>query len=182
MLRSLALVLLLGCGSSPPAPATPATKAAPTAKAADAESVYGPLDVGANYASFERLTTTPFLSQAHGSRWVDVYVNAIGAKAYLASTEIPVGTIVVKTSWIDQGGKPSTTAGPIFVMEKRAPGYSPEHGDWYYAIHWATAPAKFGGPMFWRGHSPKVAYCNEGCHDYYDRGLGGLVPSSLVPR
>lgn len=180
MVRTLALVLLLGC-SSPPRPATrPATPAA--TPAGDPEAVYGPLDVGADYATYQKLTSTPFLSQAHGSRWVDVYVNAIGAKAYLANTEIPVGTIVVKTSWVDQGGKPSTIAGPIFVMEKRAPGYLPDHGDWYYAIHWAAAPAKFGGAVFWRGHSTKVTYCHEGCHDYYDRGLGGLVPSSLVPR
>ncbi len=180
MVRTLPLVVLLGCGSAArtPAPAEP-TRAA---RSGDPEAVYGPLVVGADYASYEKLTPTPFLSQAHGSRWVDVYVNAIGAKAYLANTEIPVGTVVVKTSWVDQGGKPSTIAGPIFVMEKRAPGYLPEHGDWHYAIHWATAPAKFGGAVYWRGHSPKVTYCHEGCHDYYDRGLGGLVPSSLVPR
>lgn len=176
MLRTIALVLVLGCGSS----ARPAAPAA--TRTGDPEAVYGPLDVGADYATYQKLTPTPFLSQAHGSRWVDVYVNAIGAQAYLANTEVPVGTIVVKTSWVDQGGRPSTTPGPIFVMEKRAPGYLPEHGDWYYAIHWAAAPAKFGGPLFWRGHSTKVTYCHEGCHDYYDRGLGGLVPSSLVPR
>jgi hypothetical protein len=73
----------------------------------------------------------------------------------------------------------------VFVMEKRAPGYSPEHGDWYFAIHWAEPTPDqrkaLGGPIYWRGSSPRVAYCYD-CHDSYDRSLGGLVPSSQLPR
>jgi hypothetical protein len=150
-----------------------------------AEDRFAPLDVGADYATYRKLTRRPFLSRAHGDRWVDVYVNAIGADAYLSGAEIPIGTIVVKTSWQDQGGAPSRIAGPIYVMEKRARGYWPERGDWYFAIHWAKPPpdelARYGGPIYWRGKSPRAAYCWE-CHDAYDRSLGGLVPSSVVPR
>ena len=66
-----------------------------------------------------------------------------------------------------------------------AKGYAPEHDDWWYALHWASPPpedaAQFGGPIYWRGRSPRVAYCWK-CHDDYVNSLGGLVPSSLLPR
>ena len=169
-----ALGLLVCCGGSPPVD---------TAPAAPDESAYGPLDVGADYASYRKVSSEPFRSTAHGDRMVEVYVNQVGAAAYLTDAEIPAGTVVVKTSWRNVDGKP--LAGPIFVMEKRAPGYDPAHDDWWYAIHWAEPPPadarKFGGPFYWRGKSPRVAYCWR-CHDDYARSLGGLVPSSVLPR
>jgi hypothetical protein len=173
--RLAVLALVAGCGSAPPPQ--------PRAGGGDA---FGPLEVGADYRSFRRLTDKPFNSLDHGSRWVDVYVNELGAEAYLSESDaIPVGTIIVKESWLDAGGAPSDVPGPLYVMEKRAPGYAPDHDDWWYAIHWEQPPAdeaaKFGGPIYWRGTSRKVAYC-WGCHDNYARGLGGLVPSSLLPR
>ena len=150
-----------------------------------AEDRFGPLDVGADFATYRKLTRRPFLSRVHGNRWVDVYVNERGADAYLSGAPIPVGTIIVKRSWQDDDGRPSTVAGPIYVMEKRAPGYFPAHDDWFYGIHWAAPPPdearRYGGPIYWRGKSPRAAYCWD-CHDDYDRGLGGLVPSSVVPR
>jgi hypothetical protein len=172
-----------GCGGSTP-PAGSSAKA-PAAGAGPSEDVFGPLEVGADYESYRRLTGEPFRSLDHGNRWVHVYVNAVGADAYLAGGEIPVGTVVVKTSVQNVEGRPSDIPGPIFVMEKRAKGYAPEHDDWWYAIHWASPPpedaAKFGGPIYWRGRSPRVAYCWR-CHDDYANSLGGLVPSSLLPR
>ena len=143
----------------------------------DPESVFGPLEIGADYASYTKLTEKPFLSLDHGNRWVDVYVNSIGVAAYDSSAAIPAGTIVVKTSMLDD--KP----GPTYVMEKRAPGYAPDDGDWWYAIHWATPddPKKFGGPIYWRGQSARVDYCAN-CHNDYDRSLGGLIPSSVLKR
>ncbi len=149
----------------------------------DPESQFGPLEVGADYASYVRVTDAPFLSAVHGNRWVHVYVNQIGAKPYVQGGEIPIGTKIVKVSWQDDHGKPSAVAGPIYVMEKRAAGYAPDHDDWYYAIHWAQPTGRFkaGGPIYWRGHSPRAAYCWD-CHDGYDRSLGGLTPSSLLPR
>jgi hypothetical protein len=151
---------------------------------ADADSVFGPLTVGADFASYRRITDKPFLSLAHGNRWVDVFVNAVGANVYLGTGDVPVGTIIVKTSWVDEGGRPSSVPGPIYVMEKRAPGYAPERGDWYYAMHWARPTGKLasGGPIYWRGETSRVVFCFESCHDNYARGLGGIVPSSLLPR
>jgi hypothetical protein len=172
----LALLALVACGApaATPAPPTPA-----------AEGRYARLDVGADYATYRRLTTAPFLSAVHGDRWVHVYVNEVGADAYLLGTPIPVGTIIVKESWEGRDGRASSVPGPIFVMEKRAAGYDADHEDWWYAIHWAEPTpaqrAKLGGPIYWRGKSPKVAYCYD-CHDSYDRGLGGLVPTGVLMR
>jgi hypothetical protein len=159
--------------------------AMPGARATTPEDRYGPLEVGADYLRYRKLTDRPFESLAHGSRWVDVYVNERGAAEYLSGAPIPVGTIVVKTSWQADHGAPSAVPGPVFVMEKRAAGYWPERDDWYFAIHWADPPAaeraKLGGPIYWRGKSPRAAYCWE-CHDLYDRRLGGLVSSAQLPR
>jgi hypothetical protein len=204
VVRPFVLVLVLAaCGSTPRSPrsggsgaATAAGSGATTDKetrmmeragrlGSTAEDQFGPLDVGADYATYRKLTKQPFQSLDHGNRWVDVYVNEIGADAYLRGTDIPVGTTIVKPSWEDDHGRPSTIAGPFYVMQKRAKGYAPDHGDWYFAIQWAkptpTALKKFGGAIYWRGKSPKIQFCSD-CHDSYDRELGGLVPSSDLPR
>jgi hypothetical protein len=163
-----------------------AARAMKPAPAGDPDSAFGPLDVGKDYLTYRRVTTEPFLSAVHGNRWVHVWVNEIGAEAYLRGAPIPVGTIIVKESFEGEGGKPSNVRGPLYVMEKRAPGYAPgDDLDWYNAIHWATPTpamrAALGGPIYWRDRSPRVRYCYD-CHDSYDRGLGGLVPSSLLQR
>jgi Cytochrome P460 len=146
---------------------------------------FPPLGIGGDYLSYRKLTPAPFLSRVHGNRWVDVYVNELGADAYLDGTEIPVGTVVVKSSREAAGGKPSDVPGPIYVMRKEKPGYAPEHDDWYFAIYWARPTPeqakKLGGPIYWQSPSAKAAYCWD-CHDSYDRDLGGLVPSSLLLR
>jgi hypothetical protein len=171
------VVLLAGCGSHP-APVT-------VSAAAPDESTFGPLEIGADYASYRRVSPAPFLSTVHGERWVEVFVNEVGADAYLNGGAIPVGTIVVKTSWEDRDGRVSEVPGPVYVMEKRAPGYDPDNEDWWFAIHWAEPTPKqrkaLGGPIYWRGKSPRAAYCSD-CHSAYDRGLGGLTPSSLLMR
>jgi len=171
LLAALALVATAACGGS--ASGTAAPRPAPA------------LEVGADYRTYRRVTDGPYLSTVHGGRWVHVFVNAIGADAYVSGAPIPVGTIVVKESWEAAGDRPSNVPGPLFVMQKRAPGYAPDHGDWWYALYWPDPPpaqrAKFGGPIYWSGTSPRVEYCSD-CHDAYDRGLGGLVPSSVLQR
>ena len=183
-----------GCSASP----APGGKAMPTPETmdkktmaashmgGDPESVFGPLEVGADLAQLKKLTDEPFLSLDHGNRWVDVYANEIGAAPYLANEDIPVGSIFVKTSWQKAAdGSISDVPGPTFIMKKRAPGYAPDTGDWWYAIHWPSPPEKdakkFGGPIYWRGKSKRVQYCLD-CHDSYNNSLGGLVPSSILKR
>jgi hypothetical protein len=145
----------------------------------DPASVFGPLEVGADWATYTKFNTSPVRSETHGGRLVDTYVNAVGAAAYLDdSAEIPAGTIVVKTSHEADGSD-----GPLFVMAKLAAGTDPDRGDWSYAIHWAEPPArwraKLGGPIYWRTPSKKATYCVE-CHENYDRGLGGVPAAQRI--
>jgi hypothetical protein len=146
----------------------------------DDGAIFGPLAVGADYASYVKMNTTPVPSETHGGRLVDTYVNTVGAAAYLDDdAEVPVGAVIVKTS-VD-----ATTheTGPLFVMEKRLAGFDPDHGDWSYAIHWGAPPAawakKLGGPIYWRSPSHRINYCIE-CHDNYDRNLGGVPGSARI--
>lgn len=138
------------------------------------ESTFGPLEVGADWQTYRKVSKHPFPSKTHGGRMVEVYVDELGYAAYTGEADFPVGATIVKTS-AEKGGKP----GPIFVMRKEAAGYNPDHGDWYYAIHWAEPTEKqrklLGGPIYWRGESPKVEYCWK-CHDNYDREIGGILP------
>jgi hypothetical protein len=167
------ILLLAACGGgSSGGGAAPAPAAAP-----DPAAAYAPLDVGADRATYAKVNKASFESPTHGHRFVDIYVNPIGLEAYRSDAPMPVGSIVVKTSREAKDGAPTDVAGPIFVMEKRAAGFDPEHDDWWYGLHWAEVPdgwrPKMGGAtqVYWRSPSPKVGYC-AGCHDAYDRELG----------
>lgn len=139
----------------------------------DDGATFGPLEIGADWKTYVKMNTSPVTSETHGGRLVDTYVNQLGAAAYLQDdAEIPLGTVLVKTS-VEPDGSP----GPLFIMEKKSPGFAPEQGDWYYAIHWAEPPPawkkKLGGSIYWRTPSKRAAYCFE-CHENYDRALGGV--------
>ena len=108
---------------------------------------------------------------------VNVYVTPSAAQAYLSGSAIPVNAVVVKDSYELVNGQRGP-AGPLFVMQKRAPGYAPEHGDWYYGLYWQQPDGKV---VVAQGKDPGVGYCIS-CHDSYARQLGGLVPSSQLPR
>jgi hypothetical protein len=142
--------------------------------AADDASKFGPLEVGADWESYTKLNKASFMSDTHGGRMVDTYVNPIGLEAFKQGEDLPVGSIVVKTSKDRSDG----SQGPVFVMEKRAAGFNPDHGDWWFAIHWADPPEKWkqrlgGGPIYWRTPSKKAEYCQD-CHDNYVTGIGGV--------
>jgi hypothetical protein len=175
-----AAALAAACGGSrpaptPAAPAAAAPAAAAPAAAGDAHAAFGPLEVGADYASYHKLTKFAHPSPTHGDRFAEIYVNEVGRAAYTSDAPLPVGTVIVKATWERDGDRASTTPGPLFVMQKRAAGYNPDHEDWYYAIHWAEPTAamraKFGGPFYWRSPSPRVDYCWK-CHDNFDREVG----------
>jgi hypothetical protein len=142
----------------------------------DAAAVFGPLEVGADYQSFKKVSKQPFDSPTHGHRFVEIWVNETGYAAYTGEDAFPVGSVIVKSSWERDGDKASDQAGPLFVMEKREAGFSPDHEDWYYAIHWekpvGPLAKQLPGPIYWRSPSAKVSYCWK-CHDNYDRSIGG---------
>jgi len=169
LIPAIVLATLGACSSAPaPKAASPSAQADPNA--------YGPMEVGSDYQSYTKVSTQPFESPTHGHRFVEIYVNDVGLAAYQGDSELPVGSVIVKASWEREGDAPSKVAGPTFVMEKRAPGYNPEHNDWHYEIHWADVPEKWvpkvgGKQIYWRTPSAKVDYCVD-CHDNYDRELG----------
>lgn len=147
--------------------------------AADEASTFGPLEIGADWATYTKLNKASFKSDTHGGRMVDSYVNTIGLDAFNKGEEMPVGSIVVKTSKDSTDG----STGPVFVMEKRAAGFNKEHGDWWFAIHWAEPPEnwkkRFGGPIYWRTPSKKADYCAK-CHDDFVTGIGGVPDEQKI--
>lgn len=172
MTKHWVLLVTAACGGGTATPSKMDTAMASNqAMPPDDASTFGPLEIGADWRTYTKLNKASFKSETHGGRMVDTYVNAVGRAAFEAGEDMPVGSIVVKTSR-DESGE-----GPIFVMEKRAPGSSSAHGDWWYAIHWANPPAawanKLGGPIYWRTPSKKADYCWK-CHDDFVTGLGGV--------
>ena len=87
------------------------------------------------YRRWRRFNSAPYPSATHGSRYVSNYGNAL-ARAYrrpdIAGT-FPEGAILVKDSFAvtDQG---DVFLGPLFLMEKMAPGFDPESRDWRYSM------------------------------------------------
>jgi hypothetical protein len=132
-------------------------------------------DSWADWKSFTNVSPGPWISNTHGKRFVEIYVNDIALEAYKkADGVLPVGSIVVKPSWENENGSPGAD-GPLFIMEKMPAGFAPESEDWFYGFQWADPPekwkAKLGGNVDWRSPSEKVEYCAD-CHDGIARGLG----------
>jgi hypothetical protein len=150
---------------------------------ADPYRVYAPLGIGVGYQSWKKATKHPHISPTHGKRFVEIYVNEVGYAAYTdESVVIPVGTVIVKTSWEAKGGKPTRVPGPLFIMKKMPEGYNAERNDWYYALHWEAVPARWqkrlgATQVYWRSPSKKVNYCAK-CHDDYDREVGMSPPEA----
>lgn len=134
----------------------------------DGGTIDGLPSIPADYRSkFTKVNPARFVSTGHATgRWdVDVWANDPAQKALAArSRDVPVGAVVVQEHFEKSGaGGP----GPIMVMEKRAKGYAPEHGDWRYTVVGAGGQLVKDGP---------VESC-AGCHD--DSPMDGLFP--IVP-
>ncbi len=126
-----------------------------------------------DYASWHLMSTEKWISKTHGGRFVEVYVNDTGFEAYKnEDAQLPVGTIIVKPSFANEGGK-AGAAGPIFVMEKKPAGFNPDGEDWAYEFVWSSPTGKWAnkGPIDWSSPSHDVNYCSD-CHENYDRELG----------
>lgn len=102
----------------------------------------------------------------HSGRFLNTWVNSVGAEEYLKYAEnptIPAGTVIAKESFgVSDEGKVSR--GPLFFMEKVAAGTSPETDDWYYTMVSAN-----GQPMAVN----VISACSE-CHQGNFGDTGGL--------
>ncbi len=87
------------------------------------------------YQSWPRWSTTPYLSDAHGLRYVHNYTNETGRDYgnYEEAGDMPPGTLAIKESFVlSADGR--VGVGPLFIMEKHSPGTAPERGDWSYSM------------------------------------------------
>lgn len=123
----------------------------------------GAASLPADYrTSFTKVNKARFSSHGHAAgRWqVDVFANEVGAAALASrAKDVPVGAVVVQEHYEADG-----RAGPVMVMEKKAKGFSPEHGDW----RWVVVGSK--GQLVEDG----VVETCTGCHD--DAPADGLFP------
>ncbi len=82
--------------------------------------------------SMVRVSGARFLSKGHaGGRWdADVYANRAGADALAVERgAIAPGALFIEEHFERGDGG---AGGPIMMMEKRAPGFDAERGDWRY--------------------------------------------------
>ncbi len=135
-----------------------------------------PIGYVADYRSWTSANTLPANPGFHGGRFLLTWINDVGAEEYLKFAEenvsIPAGTVIAKESFsVTVAGK--VKKGPLFIMEKRVAGVSPETNDWYYM---AVAPT--GMPMAVN----VIKACSE-CHQGnfgFQGGLGYPEPEVRV--
>jgi len=113
------------------------------------------------YQAWERYNSSPYRSATHGQRFVNNYANKT-AKAYSryeAAGQLPVGSALAKDSFTvtNSGG---INPGPLFLMEKMAPGFNSESGDWRYTM--IMPDGSFYGETNGEG-SKQVEFCIS-CH------------------
>ena len=114
-----------------------------------------------DYRAWPRFNTSPYVSDQHGARFVNVYINQNADQFFTASDQepMPIGTIVIKDSIsaVESGG---IARGPLFVMEKMPPGFKPDFGDWRYSMIMPNGKlfGITGGPG-----NRAVEFCGE-CH------------------
>lgn len=140
-------LLLAACGGSPPSSSPAATPAANpcAAEPGAANPCAADLDFNpcagdgaavdcSDWRNWTRMNAQAFESRGHRKEWVDVFVDPAFADAYRSlGAEAPQGMRVIKAAYADAGGDPGDPSG-LTVMVKMAPGYDPDHGDWYYGV------------------------------------------------
>ncbi len=89
-----------------------------------------------NYTGWENVATSPYQAATHGNRYVNNWVNAVGAQRYRKYEDVgtmPVGSVIAKDSFeVSTSGQ--VKPGPMFVMEKMADGFQPDLGNWKYTM------------------------------------------------
>ncbi len=116
--------------------------------------------------TFAKVNRARASSQGHATgRWdLDVYANDAGAQALATrAREAAVGARVVAEHYERAAGT-RDRAGPVYVMEKRERGFSPDHGDWRYVVVGSQGQLVNAGV---------IASC-AGCHD--GAPMDGLFP------
>jgi hypothetical protein len=129
-----------------------------------------------DYTTWLRVSTRPYQSATHGSRYVNNYANGKGANRYKMfekAGKMPLGSVLAKDSFVVQpDGK--VAVGPLFIMEKMKTGFNKESGDWRYTM--VMPDGKVAGITKGKGMSMKFcAECHAGVAPELDHIM--LVPS-----
>jgi hypothetical protein len=84
----------------------------------------------AGWDSWAQASPKRFRSLGHGGMRVDAFVPVKDLALYdRGASAMPVGFRVARAGYDESGVFLAVTA-----MQKMAPGYDPEHGDWYYLV------------------------------------------------
>jgi hypothetical protein len=112
------------------------------------------------YYTWRRYNQAPYLSAMHGDRYINNYANPL-AKSYgqKGDAPMPVGAVLAKDSFTVTG-QGDVFTGPLFLMEKMAPGFAPEARDWRYTM--IMPDASLVGTTNGEG-SERMAFCAS-CH------------------
>ena len=159
----------LACGASPSGAlvgvSDRAAGGATPATSRDGGAIDGASALPGDYRTkFAKVNKARFVSSGHAAgRWdVDVYANDPALKALaVRSRDVPVGAIAVAEPF-ERGG--AGGPGPVMVMEKRAKGYAPDHGDWRWTVVGAAGQLVKDG----------IVESCVGCHD--DAPMDGMFP------
>ena len=123
------------------------------------------------YRDWRVVSASPFISATHGSMMINHIVNPVAEELYIqwedmSGKRFAEGSILAKESYrvtVDGGIR----VGPLFLMEKAAPGAAPETDDWIYT-------RVFTDGRFQRTLGPgsdRMTFCHD-CHaatiDDYD--------------
>lgn len=128
------------------------------------------------YTTWLKVSSRPYQSATHGSRYVNNYANNQGANRYKMfekAGKMPIGSVLAKDSFVVQpDGK--VAVGPLFIMEKMKAGFNKESGDWRYTM--VMPDGKVAGITKGKGMSMKFcAECHAGVAPELDHIM--LVPS-----
>lgn len=119
----------------------------------------------ADLGEWLRYNSAPYLSAAHGKRYVNNYANPL-ARAYSRYEEagpMPVGAVLAKDSFtVTRTGE--VFAGALFVMEKMPSGFNAASHDWRYTMIMPDG-SLFG--MTKGEGSERVEFCVT-CHEAVD--------------
>lgn len=117
-----------------------------------------------DFAALQPVAMEPVRSQAHGGRFVRVWLSSAAAvEAYQGGQPLPAGTFAVLSSQEPRWGRPGPEAGPLWAYEI-APDGKPA-----FQLYWGRIPdgqrAEFGGQerVYWRKDAPQLQAC-AACH------------------
>jgi len=114
-----------------------------------------------SYRRWDSYNTSPYRSATHGRRYVNNYANDVARDygKFEAAGILPQGSVLAKDSFtVSKDSEPMP--GPLFVMEKMAPGFSYVSGDWRYSMIMPDG-SLFGVTN--GDNSERVEFC-IGCH------------------